>query len=283
MKIISQLIYPILAIILLTSIATPSTAAGWSDTSIGYRTSNQYTEPAIKQDIHKDIFNLTHASGYKYGSNFFNVDMLVSDDKDKANASADGAQEIYTVYRHSLEAGKITGTPWAFGPVKDTALTFGFDFNAKDTTFAPRKRLFVIGPNFKIAVPAGFFDVGLFFTKEQNHNAFGTKTKDITFDASPMLSASWGIPFSAGSVPVKFQGFLNIIGQKGKDANDKSTATETLLRTSVMLDIGAVTYGTNGALYVGIGYEYWKNKFGNQPSLTGTETSAPTLNLEFHF
>jgi hypothetical protein len=34
--------------------------------------------------IHKDIFSLNHVRGYKYGSNFFNADLLLSDSKDPA-------------------------------------------------------------------------------------------------------------------------------------------------------------------------------------------------------
>ncbi|HCK28752.1 MAG TPA: outer envelope protein, partial [Acinetobacter ursingii] len=54
-------------------------AATWSDTSIGWRYGTQFAEPykndadGSRTDITKQIFNLTHASGDKYGSNFFNV------------------------------------------------------------------------------------------------------------------------------------------------------------------------------------------------------------------
>ncbi|WON79933.1 hypothetical protein OK024_14270 [Acinetobacter sp. UGAL515B_02] len=51
-------------------------AAIWSDTSIGWRYGTQFAEPykndaaGDRIDITKQIFNLTHASGDKYGSNF---------------------------------------------------------------------------------------------------------------------------------------------------------------------------------------------------------------------
>ncbi|MGL6071242.1 hypothetical protein, partial [Craterilacuibacter sp.] len=68
----------------LCSFSISAFAADWSDTFIGYRWSNQYTEPAIDAEISKNIVSLTHASGYRYGSNFFNVDVLMSDSKDPA-------------------------------------------------------------------------------------------------------------------------------------------------------------------------------------------------------
>ncbi|MBL8352005.1 MAG: outer envelope protein, partial [Burkholderiaceae bacterium] len=52
--------------------ATPAVhAADWSDTYLGYRYGTKFAEPFNPNDIAKNIFNLNHASGYKYGSNFF--------------------------------------------------------------------------------------------------------------------------------------------------------------------------------------------------------------------
>ncbi|MDH3210281.1 MAG: outer envelope protein, partial [Burkholderiaceae bacterium] len=47
-------------------------AAEWSDTAISWRYGTTFAEPFINQDIKKNIIALTHASGYKYGTNFFN-------------------------------------------------------------------------------------------------------------------------------------------------------------------------------------------------------------------
>ena len=63
-------------------------AADWSDTSLGYRHGSHFAEPYNPNAIEKNIFNFSHASGYKYGSNFFNIDLLLSDDKDPFSAKA---------------------------------------------------------------------------------------------------------------------------------------------------------------------------------------------------
>ena len=57
-------------------------AADWSDTSISWRYGTRFAEPFNPEHIKKHIFALTHASGYKYGSNYFNVDLLQSDSSD---------------------------------------------------------------------------------------------------------------------------------------------------------------------------------------------------------
>ena len=89
--------------------------------------------------INKNIFSLTHASGYKYGSNFFNVDMLKSNNEDLASGGGGGAQEVYVVYRTTLSGSKVFGVPQKYyGVIRDLGLTAGFDFNAKDDQFSAR-------------------------------------------------------------------------------------------------------------------------------------------------
>jgi hypothetical protein len=72
------------------------------------------------------------------------------------------------------------------------------------------------------------------------------------------------------------------VGKKGKDYTNRDTAKETLLRTSLMLDVGQVLAGHKDTVFAGVGYEYWHNKYGNQPG-EGTQVHAPQLQLEWHF
>ncbi|PWV62406.1 hypothetical protein [Plasticicumulans acidivorans] len=259
-----------------------SHAAGFSDTFIGYRYGNQFSEPSKPDDISKNIVQFTHASSYKLGSNFFNLDMLMSDDNDPAHNSDDGATEFYATFRSQLHASKVFDRDFKYGIIRDLGLTFGFDANTKDTTFAPRKRLIAIGPTLKFDVP-GFFDLSFMYTKEWNHKGIpGTPDPDHEFDGTYMISAAWAIPFSVHDTPMKFQGFANYIGPKGEDYNYRDTEAEFLLRTSLMVDVGKLVADSKGTLFAGVGYEYWHNKFGNPPGV-GTFTRTPTLNLEWHF
>ena len=57
----------------------------------------------------------------------------------------------------------------------------------------------------------------------------------MSFDPQWIVSAAWGIPFSAGPLPLKFQGFININGEKGRDYAGVKTHTETLMRTALMV------------------------------------------------
>lgn len=266
-------------------------AATWSDTFVGYRYGTDFREPNNTKDVQKHVLQFTHASGYSVGQNFVNLDILQSDDKDPTTRNGTtGATEFYLTYRHQLHLSKIFDKSLAFGPVKEVALTAGFDLNTKNTTFAPNKRLVVIGPTLKFDVP-GFLDVSLLYGKEWNHCGLGAPAcpnSDISFDPQLILSAAWGVPFSAGPVPLKFQGFININSEKGKDYAGVKTSTETLMRTSLMVDVGQMAWGKKNTLMMGVGYEYWSNKFGNHATASGVEkpgidTKAPTFQMEWHF
>lgn len=263
-------------------------AADWSDTYIGYRTGNKFAEPFGVNDIHKNIINFSHVSGYAYGTNFFNVDLLLSDEKDPASAgSTEGAHEAYVVYRNTLDFEKLSGTPMKFGPVRGTGLTFGFDFNAKtDAGYNSKKRMLVVGPTLMFDVP-GFLNLSLLLLKESNApcSTFGTPscTPRYTYKTHPMLTAAWGIPI--GSLPLSFEGFMNYIAAKGTNEFGGGTKPETNLDMQVMYDVSSA-WGAKGKFKVGLEYQYWKNKFGNDhegPAGSGAFAKTPMIRAEYHF
>jgi hypothetical protein len=282
---------------LLALAALPAAASDWSDTAIGLRYGTTLHDPTIAKEETKTVLALTHASSYAYGSNFFNLDMLRSNMTDPANAGGDGAQETYITYRHHLALGKtLTGKPLNTGIIKDVAFTAGFEWNSKNTQFAPGKWAVVAGPTVQFKLPKGFFDLGLLYYKERNHNSFGNtpagNPKSADFDGTYMVAAAWGVPIALGPVTSTFKGFANYQGAKGKDAAGVDTKPETLSRFSWMFDIGALVSSRKGALLIGPGFEYWKNKFGNpdpiptsNPAITkpNDTTKTPTIQLEWHF
>jgi nucleoside-specific outer membrane channel protein Tsx len=278
---------PIAAVCLLAATAH---AADWSDTSIGWRTGSKYAEPFGRNDIHKNIINLTHVSGFKYGTNFFNADFLMSDDKDPASAGAtEGAHEVYIVYRNTLDFEKMSGTPMKFGPVRGAGLTWGFDVNAKtDAGYNSKKRMFVIGPTAMFDVP-GFLNVSLLLLKESNApcTTFGTPrcVPRYSYKTHPMLTAAWGIGLGKDT-GLSFEGFANFIASKGKNEFGGDTAAETNIDMQVMYDLGAVTGAKPNTFKVGLEYQYWKNKFGNNssgPAGSGAFAKTPMLRAEYHF
>ncbi|MGZ8289794.1 MAG: outer envelope protein [Telluria sp.] len=270
-------------------LSTGAQAADWSDTSISWRAGTKFAEPFNPQDVKKNIFGLTHVSGYKYGSNFFNVDLLQSDSADPGSLTQDeGAQEAYVVYRHTLDIGKIRGSDLKFGAVKGLGATFGFDWNTKnDVGYNSRKRMLVAGPTLMWDVP-GFLNTSILVLHESNapSGAFAPISNvngRYTYDVHPMFNAAWGIPLGER---VSFEGYLNWIASKGKDEVGSDTGVETNIDMQVMYDIGTVMGYSKNKFRIGVEYQYWNNKFGNTSATTGGNgyrAKTPMIRAEYHF
>ncbi|HEY1090224.1 MAG TPA: outer envelope protein [Burkholderiaceae bacterium] len=278
--------HAILAAALLALGTTATQAADWSDTALGYRHGSSFAEPFNTSDISKNIFSLTHASGYKYGSNFFNVDMLLSDKNDPASVgSTQGAHEVYAVYRHTLDLEKATGTAFKVGPFRGWGLTAGFDLNTKtDAGYNSKKRMLVLGPTLMVDVP-GFLNISLLLLQESNapFNGFSqVSTPRYTYKTHPMLGLVWGMPVKLGSVPLSFEGYANFIASKGRNEFGVATATETNIDMQLMVDCS----GGRNTFRLGVEYQYWRNKFGNAysgPAGNGAFAKTPMLRAEYHF
>jgi nucleoside-specific outer membrane channel protein Tsx len=276
----------ILAMAVLSGIASSSQAADWSDTSIAWRAGTRFAEPFNANDIRKNILQLNHASGYKYGTNFFNLDILLSDKTDpSAKGASTGAQEFYVVYRHTVEWGKATGNPLRFGPVKDLGLTAGFDLNTKnDAGYNSKKRMLVLGPTLMFDVP-GMLNVGVYGLWESNapYSTFTqVSTPRYRYDTHPMLGAVWAFPL--GATRLSFEGFANFIAAKGKNEFGRDTALETNIDMQLMLDVGALFDAKPRRFRAGVAYQYWRNKFGNDScTIPGATARTPMVKAQYHF
>jgi nucleoside-specific outer membrane channel protein Tsx len=289
--------------------ALPASAANWSDTYLGYQYSNKFRDPGIVSPEVKNRTELSGVYGWDYGTNFFDVNMLWASHRDPANDSVasgsvtapgqdapgvPGDTEVYIVYRSNFDLGKIFKTDLSFGPVREVDFTVGFDFDSTDNQFASNKKYMVAGPQFGLKVNNGFWNLGAGACREQNYN--GIVQHEVDFRTTYVVWTAWEKNFNLG-VPVSFHGWANYIGAKGKDGFGANTVPETVSDMYLMFDISKLFGRKKGAIYIGPGFEYWNNKFGdrNYTDLHNTnlntlhfnanneQVTAPMLCAEFHF
>ena len=147
-----------------------------------------------------------------------------------------------------MSLNALTGTK-AFvvpGIIKDVSLAYGFDANAKNTAFGPKKRDVVGGLNFAFDVPAGFLNASVHAYKEWNRNGFNVQpNRDVSFDTVPEFEIVYSIPLPFTGLPLSLAGFNNIVLPKGRGVRDVSafasnpkTGLEFLSRTNLVLDVG---------------------------------------------
>jgi hypothetical protein len=97
-----------------------------------------------------------------------------------------------------------------------------------------------------------------------------------------MLSAAWGVPVAN----LWFKGVANFSASKGKSEFNAPTKPETFIDVSLMYDMAPVLGTAKSAAQVGVGYNYWRNKFGNDasgPAGSGATATTPNLKFEYHF
>lgn len=250
----------------------------WNDTFVGYRYSNNFHFPGSAAKVAQNIGSLTTTGGFGLGSYFFNVDYLQSD-RNNPEASADGvngvgthgADETYSVGHVEWSGSKILHQHLGFGFIRDLGVTTGYEWGTKDDQFEQRAKMWMLGLTAEFAVP-GYWNLTVGARNEQNYN--GITGVDLHYKTAWHVDSAWMIPISGAPVPLVFKGFVAVTGPKGQDGFDVSTGvpekttTETLLRTSLLVDVGSLI-GHPKALYIGPGYEYWNHMFG-APSQTGS-------------
>ena len=264
-------------------LAAPSAhALDWSDNSFHLTYGTAYREPFNPVNIGKTTLTYQHVDGYKWGSNFLNIDFLYSTSGEGDNVQGGGvpgvaalpareiptagAMEVYAVYRHTLSLNKVTNTKtFTFGPVvRDVGIVAGIDLNTKNHAFSSRKIMPIAGVGLALNVP-GFLNVELLANKEWGVN--GVVAKDTSYDVTPTIAANWGIPLYG---PVSFEGWgaVNFAKGNGGIAGAADTKTEVHLYPKLMVDVGQF-FGSKG-YQLGVGFEYWLNKFGSDNNLDTT-------------
>lgn len=266
--------------------------ANWNDTFVGYRYSSDFHFPGSAAKVAQNIGSLTTTGGFGLGSYYFNVDYLISD-RNNPEASPEGtsgvgtrgAQETYSVGHVEWSGSKILHQHLGGGFIRDLGITTGYEWGTKNDQFEQRAKMWMVGLTAEFAVP-GYWNLTVGARNEQNYN--GITGVDLHYNTAWHVDSAWMIPINGTPLPLVFKGFVAVTGPKGGDGFNVSTGvpekttTETLLRTSLLVDVGSLI-GHPKALYVGPGFEYWNHMFG-APSQTGafnpqTFQTTPTTNV----
>jgi len=260
---------------------------GFDDTSVEYKYGPMYREPGIYGFVPKSILSMTYVDGGKMWSNFINLDLLFSMDNDPIKGrSAPGGQqavELYGLYRGDLSLNlAMPGDPFKLGNIlRDISLQVGFDANTKNTDFAPAKKLIVFGPNFHFNTP-GFLNLAVHAAHEWNNN--GIVNKSVSFDWTYEIEVVGMQPLTFTGLPLRLEGFFNLVGPKGRDGFGAGTKTEILTEPRLTLDIGQVAFDKPRKVDLSVGYQYWLNKFGNNSNqVPGSTASTIFVAMRYHF
>ena len=266
---------------LATAAAMPAMAETWSSTEVHlqYGTLEQVGTDGATADT--TIITLQHAGGWEYGDNFFFVDHLKyesdEDGDNPFNPGSDGS-EFYGEWYSNFSLGAITGSEIKFGPVKDIGIIAGFNFAPEVDSWWT-----LPGVRFALDLP-GFAFANLDVTAYTHHSTGDENASHFTVldeDDSYMIDFNWAYPFKIGSTSWSFEGHIEYIDGRDQVTNFGSGELESwvLAQPQLRLDVGELMGGKSGRLFVGIEYQYWKNKLGED----GTDDKEAQLLAVWNF
>ncbi len=228
----------------------------WQDFSLTYLYGKDFkVNPKIQQTV-----TFEYANSWKYGDAFVFVDSL------HFNGDVEDDSSLYGEISPRLSFGKISGTELKFGPVTDVLLAMTYEFGEDDV------ESYLIGPGFDLAIPGFDFFTLNFYRRHTD----GDRDGDGVWQITP----AWSYTIPVGRSDIRIDGFMDWVVD-----NDESYHANLHFNPQIKYDLGkALNWGAK-QFYVGIEYDYWKNKFGIEDGSVPFRTDQNTASLlvKVHF
>ncbi len=221
--------------------------ARWSSTNLQYHYGTDYE----LGDEERTLITLEHASGWKYGDNFFFVDITNPDRTGTLTQTS-----WYGEISPRLSFGKMTGKDLSAGIIQDVLLTSTMEMGEGFHTY-----LYGVAVDLKLP-KFNFFQINWYV---RNEVTFGT-------DLGQQITLAWGMPFEIGKAKFSFEGFFDYAWDVGPSEDNIVT------QPRLLLDVGSL-FDSPGVFQAGIEYQIWKNKFG----IDGVDESFPELMVKWIF
>ena len=240
-------------------------AQDWSVTELHYQGGNALRHHAVSPSGFQQILTLQHASGWKYGENFFFVDMTCCDGS-AAN------RDIYLEWYPYLSLSAVTGRDISWGPIRDIGPLGGLNWGAqsKFVKITPGFRFQLDLPGFSFAN----LDYLYMVDKNQGLAAGGAPREGN----SHLIDFNWALPFEIGRGSFSLEGHGEWRGPRSTELGTRAPYW-VLLQPQLRLDIGKLLARQPGRFFAGIELHAWVNKFGFEDA----DEVIPQLLLVFRF
>ena len=189
------------------------------------------------------IYTLQHASGWKYGDNFFVFDVI--DARDRGFQDFD----IYGEWYGNLSLGKLLDKEVGSGPVTDIGLIVGLNWaaDANVRKYAAGIRLALDLSKFSFAN----LDIMAYVDDSEGVASSGAPREDNTF----LIDFNFARPFQIGSAKFSIEGHVEYVGERDNELGGKSKWW--------ILAQPQIRWHTCERIALGIEYQFWTNKLGD--------------------
>ena len=233
--------------LLATTFAISSQAALWSSTEV-HLSNGDLLNPFAKKNEDTTILTFQHASGSKYVDNFFFFDQAYV-----KNKGITSYMEAYS----DFSLGAITGKEISYGVIKDVGLIAGINM-ATDIN-----KMWLL-PGFRLSFDLPNFAFSNLYITSYNHVTTSSEDEKNEEESSYMVDFNWALPFEAGGLSWSLEGHAEFLAGRDMKHGDAKYENSILAQPQLRMDLGkALGYEANN-LYVGLEYQYWKNKLGQK-------------------
>jgi len=208
------------------------------------------------------ILTLQHASGWRYGDNFFFVDYL-----DDSGSDGFNDRDFYAEWYSHFSLGKISGRDLSLGPVRDIGLLLGVNLAAEADVrkYLPGLRLTWDLPGFAFLNT----DLTAYIDDSDGAARGGAPTENDSF----MLDVNWAYPFDWAGHSFSIQGHIEYIGERNNEFGDEVNDW-ILAQPQFRWDAGRAWFGQADQLFLGIEYQWWYHKLGGESSESAIQALA---------
>lgn len=240
-----------------------SSAEVWSNTEVQLQALGKLEQVGTGGTADTTIITFQHAGGWEYGDNFFFIDHSRYSVNNDANFLVEDSSAFYGEWYSNFSLGAITGDDLSFGLIKDISIVAGGNFAPEVDSM-----WFLPGVRFSLDLP-GFAFAQLNVTGYLHQSGGSASSPVFTIvdeDSSFMIDFAWAYPFKIGSTNWSIEGHLEYIDGRQQVNNFGTTELESwiLFQPQIRLDLGEVLGNSPGKLFVGIEYQFWKNKLGEK-------------------
>lgn len=296
-----------------------------NDNSVSFTWFPRATDPGVPGNgiagepnaFNKFVGSATHFDVWAYGTNYFNIDILKSDNNDPVNGQfsprATGAIELYALERSTLGFNQLTHSKMFENFLfKNIEFEFGGDVETDNDQLGPEKRDVVFGPQFDLNLP-GTVNLSILAYKEWNNNNFyivpGMFSGATDFQWAPRIELMVNEPLTFLPWPVSWHNFTGVTFPKGTGISQSQLAAlcggtctgpnpfsaftkiEVFEDNRLVLDASKQWFNKPGVWEIYVGYRYWDNKFGTDHNAPLYAQVSPGTSVEstayigttFHF
>ena len=224
--------------------AMPSVAQAQTEMHFQY---GSLTNPFAETSTGTVVLTIQHASFWRFGDNFFFIDLTEDGVGDGFND-----KDAYGEWYSNFSLGKLSGSDLGFGPFADFGLFMGaaMGMDANVLQWLPGARISWNLPGF------------IFLNTDFMMAVDGTDGLDAGSppeqEGRMVIDINGLLPFGLGSQSFSISGHAEYAAATTDELGNDVPAS-ILAQPQLRWDIG----GENG-LFVGIEYQYWRNKLGTE-------------------